>query len=115
MTFEDLQIGQTASTSKTITEADILLFAAVSTDTTTASTTVWRSSITERARNSVRWISPQPALCASSATSTSGDSRASAMMPATTSSGTSRAGRRRRVTQAVVGGGERVAIAGRAS
>ena len=32
-TFEDLQIGQTASTSKTITEADILLFAAVSTDT----------------------------------------------------------------------------------
>ena len=33
MTFEDLQIGQTASTSKTITEADILLFAAVSTDT----------------------------------------------------------------------------------
>jgi 3-hydroxybutyryl-CoA dehydratase len=30
--FEDLQIGQTASTSKTITEADILLFAAVSTD-----------------------------------------------------------------------------------
>ncbi|HEY6431453.1 MAG TPA: MaoC family dehydratase [Acetobacteraceae bacterium] len=33
MTFEDLRIGQTASTSKTITEADILLFAAVSTDT----------------------------------------------------------------------------------
>ena len=31
--FEDLQIGQTASVSKTITEADILLFAAVSTDT----------------------------------------------------------------------------------
>ncbi len=33
MSFEDLQIGQTASTAKTITEADILLFAAVSTDT----------------------------------------------------------------------------------
>jgi 3-hydroxybutyryl-CoA dehydratase len=31
--FEDLQIGQQASTAKTITEADILLFAAVSTDT----------------------------------------------------------------------------------
>ena len=31
--FEDLQIGQTASLAKTITEADILLFAAVSTDT----------------------------------------------------------------------------------
>lgn len=31
--FEDLQIGQTASVAKTITEADILLFAAVSTDT----------------------------------------------------------------------------------
>ena len=31
--FEDLQVGQTASVAKTITEADILLFAAVSTDT----------------------------------------------------------------------------------
>ena len=31
--FEDLQLGQTASLGKTITEADILLFAAVSTDT----------------------------------------------------------------------------------
>ncbi|HEX3346719.1 MAG TPA: MaoC family dehydratase [Acetobacteraceae bacterium] len=31
--FEDLVIGQTASTGKTITEADILMFAAVSTDT----------------------------------------------------------------------------------
>ena len=31
--FEDLQIGQTASIGKTITEADILLFAAVSLDT----------------------------------------------------------------------------------
>jgi 3-hydroxybutyryl-CoA dehydratase len=31
--FEDLRIGQAASLSKTITEADILLFAAVSTDT----------------------------------------------------------------------------------
>ena len=31
--FEDLQIGQTASVGKTITEADILLYAAVSTDT----------------------------------------------------------------------------------
>lgn len=31
--FEDMHVGQTASTAKTITEADILLFAAVSTDT----------------------------------------------------------------------------------
>jgi 3-hydroxybutyryl-CoA dehydratase len=31
--FEDLQIGQTASVGKTITEADILLYAAISTDT----------------------------------------------------------------------------------
>ncbi len=31
--FEDLRPGDTASTGKTITEADILLFAAVSTDT----------------------------------------------------------------------------------
>ena len=31
--FEDLQPGQSASIAKTITEADILLFAAVSTDT----------------------------------------------------------------------------------
>ncbi len=31
--FEDLSVGDTASTGKTITEADILLFAAVSTDT----------------------------------------------------------------------------------
>ena len=31
--FEDLQVGQTASIGKTITDADILLFAAVSTDT----------------------------------------------------------------------------------
>ncbi|MGI4953320.1 MAG: MaoC family dehydratase [Janthinobacterium lividum] len=31
--FEDLVIGQTARVAKTITEADILLFAAVSTDT----------------------------------------------------------------------------------
>jgi 3-hydroxybutyryl-CoA dehydratase len=31
--FEDLHIGQTASVGKTITEADILLYAAVSTDT----------------------------------------------------------------------------------
>lgn len=31
--FEDLKLGETASTGKTITEADILLFAAVSTDT----------------------------------------------------------------------------------
>jgi 3-hydroxybutyryl-CoA dehydratase len=31
--FEDLQVGQTASVGKTITDADILLFAAVSTDT----------------------------------------------------------------------------------
>jgi 3-hydroxybutyryl-CoA dehydratase len=30
--FEDLRVGQTASVAKTITEADILLFAAVSTD-----------------------------------------------------------------------------------
>lgn len=33
MDFEDLTIGQTASLGKTITEADILLFAAVSLDT----------------------------------------------------------------------------------
>jgi 3-hydroxybutyryl-CoA dehydratase len=33
MSFEDLQLGQTASLGKTITEADILLYAAVSTDT----------------------------------------------------------------------------------
>ena len=33
MDFEDLMIGQTASLGKTITEADILLFAAVSLDT----------------------------------------------------------------------------------
>jgi 3-hydroxybutyryl-CoA dehydratase len=32
MQFEDLALGQTASLGKTITEADILLFAAVSTD-----------------------------------------------------------------------------------
>jgi len=31
--FEDLQLGQSASLGKTITEADIVLFAAVSTDT----------------------------------------------------------------------------------
>jgi 3-hydroxybutyryl-CoA dehydratase len=31
--FEDLRLGQTASLGKTITEADILMFAAVSTDT----------------------------------------------------------------------------------
>jgi 3-hydroxybutyryl-CoA dehydratase len=31
--FEDLAVGMTAETGKTITEADILLFAAVSTDT----------------------------------------------------------------------------------
>ena len=31
--FEDLQVGQTASLGKTITEADILMYAAVSTDT----------------------------------------------------------------------------------
>jgi 3-hydroxybutyryl-CoA dehydratase len=31
--FEDLQVGQTASLGKTITEADILLYAAVSADT----------------------------------------------------------------------------------
>jgi 3-hydroxybutyryl-CoA dehydratase len=31
--FEDMEIGQTASIGKTITEADILMFAAVSTDT----------------------------------------------------------------------------------
>jgi 3-hydroxybutyryl-CoA dehydratase len=31
--FEDLEVGQTASLGKTITEADILLYAAVSTDT----------------------------------------------------------------------------------
>ena len=31
--FEDLQLGQSASIGKTITEADILMFAAVSTDT----------------------------------------------------------------------------------
>lgn len=31
--FEDLQVGQTASLGKTITEADILLFSAVSMDT----------------------------------------------------------------------------------
>ena len=31
--FEDLQVGQTASVAKTITEADILMFAAVSLDT----------------------------------------------------------------------------------
>ena len=31
--FEDLRIGQTASLGKTITEADILMYAAVSTDT----------------------------------------------------------------------------------
>jgi len=33
MSFDDLQLGQTASLGKTITEADILLYAAVSTDT----------------------------------------------------------------------------------
>jgi 3-hydroxybutyryl-CoA dehydratase len=33
MTFEELSVGQTASLGKTITEADILMFAAVSTDT----------------------------------------------------------------------------------
>lgn len=33
MTFEQLHLGQTASVGKTITEADILMFAAVSTDT----------------------------------------------------------------------------------
>jgi 3-hydroxybutyryl-CoA dehydratase len=33
MTFEELQVGQTASLGKTITEADILLYAAVSSDT----------------------------------------------------------------------------------
>lgn len=33
MSFEDLQLGQTASLGKTITEADILLYAAVSADT----------------------------------------------------------------------------------
>ncbi|MBV8702116.1 MAG: MaoC family dehydratase [Acetobacteraceae bacterium] len=33
MTFDDLSVGQTASLGKTITEADILMFAAVSTDT----------------------------------------------------------------------------------
>ena len=31
--FEDLQVGQSASVGKTITEADILLFSAVTTDT----------------------------------------------------------------------------------
>lgn len=31
--FEDLRLGDTASTGKTITEADVLLFAAISTDT----------------------------------------------------------------------------------
>ncbi len=31
--FEDMAVGMTASTGKTITEADILMFAAVSTDT----------------------------------------------------------------------------------
>jgi len=31
--FEELQVGQTASMGKTITEADILMYAAVSTDT----------------------------------------------------------------------------------
>jgi len=31
--FEDLSVGQTASVAKTITEADIVLYAAVSTDT----------------------------------------------------------------------------------
>jgi 3-hydroxybutyryl-CoA dehydratase len=31
--FEDLQLGQSASVGKTITDADILMFAAVSTDT----------------------------------------------------------------------------------
>jgi 3-hydroxybutyryl-CoA dehydratase len=34
--FEDLHIGMSASTAKTITEADILLYAAVSTDTNPA-------------------------------------------------------------------------------
>ncbi|MBV9782598.1 MAG: MaoC family dehydratase [Acidisphaera sp.] len=33
ISFEDLQLGQSASLGKTITEADIVLFAAVSTDT----------------------------------------------------------------------------------
>lgn len=33
MHFEDLSVGQTASLGKTISEADILMFAAVSTDT----------------------------------------------------------------------------------
>ena len=33
MAFEQLAVGQTASLGKTITEADILMFAAVSTDT----------------------------------------------------------------------------------
>ncbi len=33
MTFDQLRLGQTASVGKTITEADILMFAAVSTDT----------------------------------------------------------------------------------
>lgn len=31
--FEDLRVGQSASVAKTVTEADILMFAAVSTDT----------------------------------------------------------------------------------
>lgn len=34
--FEDLKVGQTASLAKTITEADILLFSAVSMDTNSA-------------------------------------------------------------------------------
>lgn len=33
MNFDELSVGQTASLGKTITEADILMFAAVSTDT----------------------------------------------------------------------------------
>jgi len=33
MDFEDLRVGQTASLGKTVTEADILMFAAVSLDT----------------------------------------------------------------------------------
>ncbi len=33
MAFEDLAVGETASLGKTITEADILMYAAVSTDT----------------------------------------------------------------------------------
>ena len=54
--FEDLQVGQTASLGKTITEADILLYAAVTTDTN-------RSTSTPRRRSSRSSASASPTAC----------------------------------------------------